>query len=142
MSANKIQIGGGHYQTLGLQHWDIVDLYNVGYFEGNISKYVTRWRKKNGVQDLKKAAHYLQKLIESRSNTGDLSNWRQPRVNPAVITRFVDDNQLTAAETVILHRVLHWRSIDDLTVAAARLQELIESEESGGPTAGYVNQDR
>jgi methyl coenzyme M reductase subunit C-like uncharacterized protein (methanogenesis marker protein 7) len=142
MGANKIQIGGEHYKSSGLQHWDIVDRYDVGYFEGNISKYVTRWRKKNGVQDLKKASHYLQKLIESRSGGWADYSERQPRVPHEVITHFIDDNQLGATEAAILHQVLHWRSIEDLTSVAVKLQELIDFDEFGGPTAGYVNQDR
>ncbi|MCW1937533.1 DUF3310 domain-containing protein [Pseudomonas sp. MDMC_285] len=36
----------------------------IGYFEGNVIKYVSRWRKKNGIEDLKKAKHYLELLIE------------------------------------------------------------------------------
>ena len=142
MKVDEIQVGGTHYKVEGLQHWGLVDLYRVGYFEANISKYVTRWRKKNGVQDLEKAAHYLQKLIELRSEL----SWsdcleRQPRVFHDVITRFVDDNQLIAEEAAILHQVLAWRSIQDLVEAAKKLQSLIECA-SGGPTAGYVNQDR
>lgn len=63
MKANDTQIGGAHYQ-LAVQPWDYIALNNLGYFEGNIIKYVTRWRGKNGVEDLKKARHYLDKLIE------------------------------------------------------------------------------
>jgi hypothetical protein len=37
---------------------------NLGYFEGNIVKYVSRWQDKGGVQDLQKAKHYLEKLLE------------------------------------------------------------------------------
>jgi hypothetical protein len=65
--ANKIQIGGSHYQTGGLQHWDVVLMFGLGYFEGQITKYLFRWRKKNGVEDLKKARHFLDKLIESET---------------------------------------------------------------------------
>lgn len=65
MAANDRQVGGAHYQTpSNLQHWDIVFLFDLGYFEGQITKYVFRWRKKNGVEDLKKARHFLDKLIE------------------------------------------------------------------------------
>lgn len=62
--ANEIQIGGTHYQTGGLEHWDIVNIFQLDYFQGNITKYVFRHKKKNGIQDLKKAQHYLQKYIE------------------------------------------------------------------------------
>ena len=66
MKPNDIQIGGTHYATdTGMQHWDYVALALDGrYFEGNITKYVARWRKKNGRQDLEKAKHYIDLLIE------------------------------------------------------------------------------
>lgn len=62
-SANDRQVGGEHYKA-DIQHWDFVLANGLGYLEGQISKYVTRWRKKNGMQDLYKARHYLEKLIE------------------------------------------------------------------------------
>lgn len=57
------QVGGTHYLS-SIQAWDYILANDLGYLEGNIIKYVTRHRKKNGVQDLEKALHYLQKLIE------------------------------------------------------------------------------
>lgn len=63
MAANDTQEGGDHYRT-PVQCWDYIAANGLGYFEGNVVKYVSRWRKKGGVADLKKAAHYLQKLIE------------------------------------------------------------------------------
>jgi hypothetical protein len=65
MSANETQIGGDHYKTGGEEHWDrIWRLYGRGYFVGCITKYVERYHKKNGFEDLKKARHFLDKLIE------------------------------------------------------------------------------
>lgn len=65
LEANKIQVGGTHYQAGDKpQHWDIVAMHDLDYFQGQITKYVMRWKKKNGLQDLQKAAHFLQKYIE------------------------------------------------------------------------------
>lgn len=64
MSANEIQVAGSHYKTKTIQPWDYIAANELGYFEGNIVKYVSRWRDKGGVQDLLKAQHYLDKLIE------------------------------------------------------------------------------
>jgi hypothetical protein len=47
-----------------IQPWDFIIANNLGYLEGNIIKYVTRHKEKGGIEDLKKAQHYLQKLIE------------------------------------------------------------------------------
>lgn len=63
MGANDEQVGGGHYKS-PIQHWDYVLANELGYFEGQITRYVTRWRKKNGLEDLLKAQHFLTKLIE------------------------------------------------------------------------------
>lgn len=63
-TANEIQIGGDHYRGKTIQPWDFIAANQLGYFEGNIVKYVSRWKDKGGVNDLKKARHYLDKLIE------------------------------------------------------------------------------
>ena len=62
--ANAQQVGGAHYAVKAIQPWDFIIANNLGYLEGNIVKYITRWKDKGGVEDLKKAQHYLQKLIE------------------------------------------------------------------------------
>lgn len=63
--ANDRQVGGSHYKRGGEEHWDRVwRLWGPGYFIGCITKYVERYREKNGIQDLEKAAHFLEKLIE------------------------------------------------------------------------------
>jgi hypothetical protein len=64
MNANDEQVGGTHYKNKSIQPWDYIAANNIGYFEGNIIKYVSRWQSKGGVDDLNKAAHYLKKLIE------------------------------------------------------------------------------
>lgn len=72
MTANDVQVGGSHYKGKSIQPWDYIAANNLGYFEGNIVKYVSRWKDKGGVDDLKKARHYLDKLIEL--NTPETTN--------------------------------------------------------------------
>ena len=65
---NARQVGGSHYKSNGfLQHWDIMEVFQVPYLEGNGSKYLSRWHLKNGVQDLEKALHYVEKLLSRAS---------------------------------------------------------------------------
>jgi hypothetical protein len=69
MTANDKQVAGSHYKGytyygIPIDHWDVVQVFGLGYMEGQITKYVMRASKKNGVEDLRKAAHYLEKLIE------------------------------------------------------------------------------
>ena len=63
-SANQIQVAGTHYKNKAIQPWDYIISNNIGYLEGNVIKYVSRWRDKGGIDDLKKAQHYLAKLLE------------------------------------------------------------------------------
>lgn len=68
--ANKYQVGGSHYKSMHVEPWDVIDgcftkEQAKGYYRGNVIKYVMRaGRKGSEVEDLKKAAHYLEKLIE------------------------------------------------------------------------------
>jgi|GEM_PF-1005409 len=62
--ALDIQVGGDHYKSLAIQPVEYIHANKIGYFEGNVIKYVTRWRAKNGVKDLEKAKHYIDLLIE------------------------------------------------------------------------------
>lgn len=64
MSAFKEQVGGGHYKDLAIQPAEFIHKNGIGYMEGAVIKYVSRWRNKNGLEDLKKARHYLDLLIE------------------------------------------------------------------------------
>ena len=62
--ANARQEGGDHYKARRYETWDVILDWNLGYLDGNAVKYLSRWRLKNGIEDLKKARHYLDKLIE------------------------------------------------------------------------------
>lgn len=63
-SANAKQVAGKHYKDNLIQPWDYIYANNLCYFTGNCVKYVSRWKDKGGVDDLRKAIHYLEKLIE------------------------------------------------------------------------------
>lgn len=64
MSALDEQVAGDHYKALQIQPVEYIHANGIGYFEGNVIKYVTRWKSKGGVADLQKARHYLDLLIE------------------------------------------------------------------------------
>lgn len=100
--ANEIQIGGNHYKKGGEEHWDRVwRLYGRGYFVGCITKYVERYHQKNGVQDLEKAIHFIQKLIELETppeivlppevdnNTDSVKTFHVGEVAPTGWTQFI-----------------------------------------------------
>lgn len=58
------QVGGNHYKNLAIQPVEYIFKNKLGYFEGCVIKYVTRWKNKGGVQDLEKAKHFLELLID------------------------------------------------------------------------------
>lgn len=58
------QVGGDHYFN-AIQPWDIIRAWDLNYWEGNIVKYVLRHKGKNKAEDLEKARHYLDYLIEN-----------------------------------------------------------------------------
>lgn len=64
LDALDVQVGGTHYKSLAIQPVQYIHANQIGYFEGNVIKYVTRWRDKGGVSDLRKAQHYIEMLIE------------------------------------------------------------------------------
>lgn len=53
-----------HYSKHAIEPWDYVAANKLGYFEGSAIKYITRWRDKNGLTDLRKAIRFIEKLIE------------------------------------------------------------------------------
>ena len=63
-NALDVQVDGNHYKDQAIQPVEYIHANNIGYMEGNVIKYVSRWRKKNGIKDLEKAKHYIELLIE------------------------------------------------------------------------------
>ena len=63
-NALEKQVAGNHYKDLPIQPVEYIHANAMGYLEGNVVKYVSRWRKKNGIADLEKAKHYIELLIE------------------------------------------------------------------------------
>lgn len=64
LSANDKQVGGDHYKKKAIEPWDYIAANGLGFFEGSIVKYVSRWQDKGGIKDLEKARHFIDKLIE------------------------------------------------------------------------------
>lgn len=63
-SALDKQVSGSHYKDKGIQPIVYIHANNLGFCEGNVVKYITRHKEKNGAADIKKAIHYLELLLE------------------------------------------------------------------------------
>lgn len=73
--AEAVQVGGDHYRRLAVQPWEAMESWLspdefAGFLRGNVIKYMARFRDKGGVEDVRKARHYLDKLIELLEATG------------------------------------------------------------------------
>lgn len=64
MSSLGKQVCGQHYLELAIQPVEYMHANDIGYFEGNAIKYLSRWKSKGGLQDLEKAVHFIELLIE------------------------------------------------------------------------------
>lgn len=64
MSALDTQQGGSHYKGYAIQPVEFITRNNIPFIEGSVIKYVVRHRQKNGAEDIKKAIHYLELLLE------------------------------------------------------------------------------
>jgi hypothetical protein len=62
--ARDTMIGGDHYRQGSIQPIEYIHANNLSFCEGNVVKYVTRWRHKDGLKDLEKAKHYIELLME------------------------------------------------------------------------------
>ena len=60
----KRQVGGDHYEKCGIMPTTYIRANNLDFFEGNIVKYVTRHKDKNGAEDIKKVIHYAEMILE------------------------------------------------------------------------------
>jgi hypothetical protein len=65
MKSFKKQVGGNHYKKYKIQPVEFIIKNNIGFVEGNIIKYILRFKEKGGVQDLLKAKHYIELLIDT-----------------------------------------------------------------------------
>lgn len=73
-SALEMQVGGTHYRDMDIQPWEAMEAWLTpeeyrGYHKGVVIAYLAREREKGGMQDIKKAAHHLQRLIELQGET-------------------------------------------------------------------------
>ena len=68
MTATKKQVGGKHYTNYKIQPIEFITSNNIGFIEGNVIKYLLRFKEKNGIEDIDKAIHYLELLKEMYYN--------------------------------------------------------------------------
>lgn len=123
MQANTTQVGGEHYRAAPFQHWDLAARLKLGYFEGQITKYITRHPRKNGAQDALKALHFTVKLAELAVTSG----WQPAHLFPtqAMLEDYSESNRLSAMDFRIIRGVLTWQHRRDLDRVKMMVAELV-----------------
>lgn len=145
------QVGGAHYQS-EYQHWDWAIDIRLGYLESAATKYITRWKGKNGVQDVEKGISYLKKaqagfLAQSLtvqgmprySNTCLMLNRGLAEQARELTDRFMKLNGLTVVEREFMLTVVRWRNYNDLD-DAIRVAKLILEMANNAAQLGDVPQ--
>ncbi len=74
MSALEFQVGGNHYKDFAIQPLEYIHKNGLNFAAGNIVKYISRFDKKNGLEDLQKAKHYIDFMIEMYKPKEDQCN--------------------------------------------------------------------
>jgi Protein of unknwon function (DUF3310) len=85
--ANDTQVGGAHYKGAPVEVWDLVNLLGLDYFQGQVLRYLLRWKDKAGVEDLHKARHYLDKYIEMAEFDGTPAEYAATEATRSIAAR-------------------------------------------------------
>lgn len=128
------QVGGEHYKA-DYQHWDLCIDCDVPYLEAAATKYICRWNKKNGIQDLEKGISYLEKIIESfnqkryRNTSLFSSSFHAAKTH---FSKWVRMAQITSWEEVTCQHVFTWETPQDLYYVIEQTRTRIAALRGGG----------
>lgn len=125
LEADSRQVGGSHYRS-DYQHWNWVLKVRLGYLLGCSTKYVARWRDKEGLKDLRKAGHYLQKQREVGGYASAAIDFDEA---VAETNRFIRENSLSFHEAVFMRLSIAVDTPQDFELMEWALQELITEGE-------------
>lgn len=133
-TANEKQVGGDHYKHTDIQHWDWSWASGHDLFQYQITKYVDRHFKKNGLQDLLKAKHFLEKYIELLTGPGGKYQIQQPTYGDGKLEREWEHEPLEIDIGAFL------QSMEPGSRYTADCGSVADCGIDPGP--GYVDQDR
>lgn len=120
------QVGGTHYGTK-YGHWDYCKEANAGYLEGHATKYLVRWRKKGGIQDLEKSLTFVEKIMEGNEHTDCDRDVEQYNF---LLERMFAENDVPALERLLIYEIFNWQTYNDLLKVHKQLRQYIESEKA------------
>ncbi len=129
------QVGGDHYKS-EYQHWDWAVDVGLGPLEYGATRYICRHWKKNGVEDLQKAQHFIEKIMELErdDNYGHYKNISRSKRSEGLIedmNKFSIENKIPYLESSLCSDLVKWRNLDDLFNILSGIVFLIESSRKG-----------
>lgn len=129
MSANDHQVDGNHYRGAAIQHWDLMMTYDVRYLPGNATKYLCRWRSKNGVTDLRKARHYVEKMLE-------IYDTSPQKVVVQDVIDMCEGYLVPMEEIYLVSTILNFKTREDLKYVRTCINVMIATNSPGTPEDG------
>lgn len=132
MSVNDTQVGGDHYRGT-YQHWDFMLDIDAPCPIVYATKYVFRWRKKNGFQDLEKAIHCVEKAKEAKLYDTCYNDTQKDDMH-----RFLSSNNVESEDGHIIRLIL--LGCYDAAITAIQTMLWLEQNHAAEPTSHYVNQ--
>lgn len=121
-----VQYGGGHYKNLVIQPVEFCEINQLSFCQSSAIKYLTRYRLKNGFEDLSKAKHFVQLLRHM-----DFAEYR-PVIKVASFTwnitpeQYCEDNNIGHKESAAITLICRFRTKIALDRAEKIIDELIE----------------
>jgi hypothetical protein len=135
---NDRQVGGEHYRS-PYQHWDWVIDHDIPYVIGCATKYIIRWRKKNGAEDVQKAIHYVEKYIASGCKNFFNHDFFL-RDGCAATHRFIAANNIEREDEMALWGILNLFQYDESESERAatmgRLNDLLQTAQKAAGGRG------
>lgn len=102
MNALKTQIGGSHYKDLAMQPIELITSLKCSFIQGCIIKYISRYKHKNGAQDIKKCIHYAQLALELKDSKHCKNNDLSLNLNT-----YIRKNNMTILQRRIITQALY-----------------------------------
>ena len=121
------EVGGTHYADMKIEPIEIIEAFELDFVQGSIIKYISRYKNKNGIEDLKKALHYCRMHKSTNINNFDRINscvYFSPMAKLSV-KMYCMLNNLTDLENLIISYVVS----NDLDTAALEIEKLISRQE-------------
>lgn len=121
-TADARQVGGDHYKVVNYEHWTFAGRVRLGYYEGQVSKYVDRHQRKNKAEDLDKALHFAEKAREMAENGEIQAPGHQQFIFDELDKFYAERKYLGPNETSAISRICTWRGTADLDLCIAAIK--------------------